>query len=121
MFILITGECEVIGCETKVEMFATHKQAHDAMVRDAHMRSLDANVPDEEYIDHIDDDGGFIEDVVGWQIREIPGAFIPVDVAKGLHDSIRQAAEMFDDESRIDYYDADDLCQNVCWELEEYL
>ena len=73
MFILITAENEVISCETKVEAFATHKEAHDAMVRDAHMRSLDASVPDDEYIDSIGDDGGFIEDVVGWQIRELDG------------------------------------------------
>lgn len=124
MFILITGECEVISCDTKVEMFATHKQAHDAMVEDAHRRALDAGIPEDEwglYVDSVSDDGGFIVDVVGWQIREIPGAFIPADAAKGLHDSIRQAADMFGDELRLDYYDADDICQNVCWELEEYL
>lgn len=124
MFVLITAECEVIGCETKVEAFATRKQAHNAMVRDARQRAWDAGVSDDEldmYIDHIDDGGGFIEDVVGWQIREIPGAFIPLDAAKNLHKCIREAADAYGDESRYDWYDADETCQKVCWELDEYL
>ena len=80
MFVLITGECEVISSETKVEAFATHQEAHDAMVMDANARAYDAGVDESEYdmyIDSIDDDGGFIVDVVGWQIREIPGTLVP--------------------------------------------
>lgn len=121
MFILITGECEVIGSGTTVQVFATHKQAYDAMVRDAKARAWDAGIPEDEYVDSIGDDGGFILDVVGWQIREVPGAFIPEDAAENLRSSIRQAADMLGDEYRTDWYDADDICQNVCWELEEYL
>lgn len=125
MFILITGECEVIGCETTVQVFATHKQAHDAMVKDANQRAWDAGVAVGDdmnlYIDYVGENEGYIVDVVGWQIREVPGAFIPADAAEGLHECIREAAEIFGDEFRFDYYDADDLCQNVCWELEEYL
>jgi len=74
MFILITAECEVIGSETKVETFATKQDAHDAMVADAFARMTDAGIPHDEfdvYVDKIGDDGGFIVDVVGWQIREI--------------------------------------------------
>lgn len=122
MFILITGECEVIGSETKVEVFATHKEAHDAMVRDAEQRAWDAGVAVGEdkdlYIDYVGDDDGYIVDVVGWQIREVPGAFIPAGVAKGLHDSIREAHRLYEDE---EYEYADDLCKDVCYELEGYL
>ena len=75
MFVLITGECEVIGSDTTVDVFATHQEAHDAMVKDAFARAWDAGIDKaefDEYIDCIEDDGGFILDVVGWQIREIP-------------------------------------------------
>lgn len=124
MFILITGECEVIGGETTVQVFATHKQAYDAMVRDAKARAWDAGIPEDEfgeYVDSIGDDGGFILDVVGWQIREVPGAFIPADAAENLRKNIRAAADMLDDESLYDWYDADDICQHVCWAVEDYL
>lgn len=125
MFVLITAECEVIGCETTAQVFATHKQAHDAMVKDANQRAWDAGVAigDDKnlYIDYIGENEGYIVDVVGWQIREIPGAFIPLDAAKNLHESIREAADAYGDESRFDWYDADKTCQEVCWELDEYL
>lgn len=124
MFVLITAECEVISCETKVETFATHKQAHDAMVCDAKQRAQDAGIPNDElgmYIDCIGDDGGYIMDVVGWQIREIPGAFIPAEAARNLHECIREAADAYGDESRFDCYDADLTCQEVCWELDGFL
>ena len=74
MFILITAECEVISCETRVDLFETKQDAYDAMVRDAKLRAEYAGLKGhfDEWVDHIDEDGGFIEDVVGWQIREIP-------------------------------------------------
>lgn len=75
MFALITGECEFIGSSTTVDVFATHQEAHDAMVRAARERVWDAGVDESElydYIDCIEDDGGYILNVVGWQIREIP-------------------------------------------------
>ena len=82
MFILITAECEVLGCETKVDAFATNEEAYDAMVRDAKKRAWDAGMSDDEFdmfIDSMGDDGGYAVDVVGWQIREIPGTLVPDD------------------------------------------
>ena len=75
MFVLITGEYEVIGCDTKIDVFATKSEAYDAMVSDAKKRALDAGVAEDEfamYVDNLGDDGGRIDEVVGWQIREIP-------------------------------------------------
>lgn len=82
MFVLITGEREVISGATTVQAFATHKEAHDAMMCDARARAWDAGMAEDEldmYIGHIDDYSGFILDVVGWQIREIPGLFLSED------------------------------------------
>lgn len=81
MFVLITAECEVIGCETKVDAFATKQEAHEAMVHDAKTRAWDAGLPEDEFDMDMDigDDGGYIEDVVGWQIREIPGTLVADD------------------------------------------
>jgi hypothetical protein len=56
-----------------------------------------------------------------WVIHEVPGVFIPEAAAQGFKKSIRDAAEMYGDESREDWFDADDICKDVCWELEEYL
>jgi hypothetical protein len=97
MFVLITCECEVIGSETKVEVFATKQEAHDAMVADAWARVIDAGMPHDEfddYVDSIEDDGGFIMDVVGWQIREIPGTLVPDDKTKTCPEC---GTELFDD------------------------
>lgn len=124
MFVLITAECEVIGCETKVEAFATKRGAWNAMVRDAKARAWDAGIHEDEfdeYIDSIGDDGGYIVDVVGWQIRELPGAFIPEHNAKCFKQSINEMHEIYCDEDREDWFDADDMAKDIAYELEEYL
>ena len=56
-----------------------------------------------------------------WHIFEVPGAFIPKEACDGFRKSIREAADMYGDEERNDWYDADDICQRVCWDLEGYL
>lgn len=99
MFILITAECEVIGCDTKVDAFATKQEAYDAMVGDAKARAWDAGVPDDEfdmYVDNLGDDGGRIDEVVGWQIREIPDTLVPKQETKTCPEC---GAEVFDDMS----------------------
>jgi predicted RNA-binding Zn-ribbon protein involved in translation (DUF1610 family) len=75
MFVLITSECEILSSTTKVELFATHEDAHAAMVDAAYESAYNAGIePNEffEYIDCLDDDEGYIAEVVGWQIRELP-------------------------------------------------
>lgn len=49
------------------------------------------------------------------------GVLIPRDVADRLRDKIRRANEIYADETRSDWFDADDLCREVCDELEGYL
>lgn len=117
MFVLITGECEVIGCETKVDVFATKKEAHDAMVRDAKARAWDAGVPEDEfdeYVDSIGDDGGYIVDVVGWQIREIPGFFVPQENAGW----VRSCLSDFDKAQT--HFEASEMALDVCNVLKKY-
>lgn len=74
------------------------------------------------YLGFLNDWDAYLEDGEHrWVIHEIPGAFIPEYAVKGFKKSISEAADMYGDESREDWFDADDLCKDVCWELEEYL
>ena len=117
-YVLITGECEVIGCETKIEVFATKEEAHDAMVRDAKARAWDAGVPEDEFdefIDSIGDNGGYILDIVGWQIRELPGLFIPESDAPHTKRCVEAWAEA---ETR---YDACEAALEACGILKKYV
>lgn len=124
MYVLITAECEVIGSETKVEVFVTHKEAYDAMVSDAMRRLWEAGVSYDElddYVDEIGGDGGFIQDVVGWQIREIPGAYIPQTVCDTFREYFDDASRMYADDERGDWFDADDNCRDACGLVSPYI
>ena len=117
-FILITGECEVIGSETTVKVFATYKEAQDAMVKDAKNRAWNAGIPEDElddFIDCIDDDGGFILDMVGWQIREIPGLFVPEDDARWVRSALSAA-----DEAET-HFDATEAALEACRIIDKYV
>lgn len=130
MFVLNYNSCEVFA--PKSFAFATHREARDEMRKQV-MESAERNGYDLTIVGNFifDSDGelkgdfGFnwasIWELDEWVICEIHGAFIPADVAKGMLGSIQEASAMYGDESRWDYYDADDICQEVCWELEGYL
>ena len=124
MFVLITGEYEAIDGATKVELFVTRKEAHDAMVSDAMKRAWDEGVPDDElddFIDELDDNGGAIYEVVGWQIREIPGAYIPQTVCDTFREYFDDASRMYADDERGDWFDADDNCRDACGLVSPYI
>ena len=74
------------------------------------------------YLGFLNDLDAYLEDGEHrWVIHEIPGAFIPEAAAQSFEKSIKEAFEMYSDEGRVDWFDADDVCKNVCWDLEEYL
>lgn len=123
MFVLITGICEVIGSETKVQVFGTHKEAHDEMVRQARERALElwpSENPDDG-IDCIEDDGAFILDVCGWQIRELPGVLIDGKTADFMRSSLAEMHRIYADDDRTDYFDADDIAIGIACKVETYL
>lgn len=127
MFILITAPNEVCGDETGAKTFATHKEAYDQMVAELGKCAYDAGVDvgnDEEfdmYVDYLGPMRAYVVDVCGWVILNVPGAFIPKEACEGLMRRIGEARDMYQDESRDDWFDADDICKDVCWELEEYI
>lgn len=117
MFVLITSECEVLGCDTKVEAFATKEEAYDAMVRDAKARAWDAGMSDDEFdmfIDSMGDDGGYAVDVVGWQIREIPGFFVPQEDAGWVKACLRDFGVGQTN------FEASEMALEVCDRLKKY-
>lgn len=41
--------------------------------------------------------------------------------ARNLKQAIRWCAEQYGDETRSEWFDVDDECRRICWELEEII
>lgn len=127
MFVLITAPNEVCGEETEAKPFATREEAYGQMVAELGKCAYDAGVDvsdDEEfdlYVDYLDAMRAYVVDVCGWVILNVPGAFIPKEACEGLMRRIGEARDMYQDESRDDWFDADDICKDLCYELEAYI
>ena len=114
-------------------MFRTKEQAIKAMEEAATQYAVGCGYPEDEALDGFETSAfnsdvpyhssvhGYFPDGWEWKLVEVPGAFIPQDACDSFNESIREASEMYQDEERMDYYDADDICQQVCWDLESYI
>ena len=133
MFILNTFKYESAHeCESTV--FPTYDRAYHEMVRQLEECAASEGIDlaekvegedlEDEYgceVGSLDEMGASLWDVCCWVINEVPGAFIPKKACDGFMESIRAAADMYGDEERFDWFDADDICKDVCWELEGYI
>ena len=141
MHVLIHSENELLKSDNDVMVFPTHERAYAEMLDQLRDSATDEDIVLADKLE----EGNLYEESAGcidsgrwvgylyrneayletsdakWVIFEVPGAFIPKDACDGFRKSIREAGDMFNDESRADWYDADDICRQVCWELEEYV
>lgn len=74
------------------------------------------------YLGFLNDLDAYLEDGEHhWVIHEIPGAFIPEANCNGFKQSIKEMHEIYCDESREDWFDADDMAKDIAYELEGFL
>ena len=127
MFILVTAPHEVCGEGMETKAFATREEAYAQMVAEVAVYAADAGTGADgeksfdEYAAHVSATRAYVLDVCGWVINEVPGAYIPHEASANLYHAIRDAARAYSDESRSDWYDADEDVRQVCWEMEDYL
>lgn len=139
MFVLIYSNNELLTSDNTVETFPTYDRAYHEMVRQLEEEAArdgitlsegpgDLTGTDETYGDigwvgYLSELEAYLDHrgEAKWVIFEVPGALIPERACDGFRKSIREAADMYGNEDSDDWFDADDLCQQVCWELEGYL
>lgn len=137
MFVLTYSENELVDSDNKVRAFAKHYEAWAVMagelVKSLENAGYDPVLPIDggEARDHVfhglilgylDENDAYTEHCEEkWAIVEVPGKFIPEDVAKGMRDRIREANEMYEDSTLGEAIAAGDIYKGVCNELEGYL
>lgn len=142
MYVLIHSDNELLKPDNGIMVFPTHDKAYAEMVDQLRDAATDEEIvladklevgtdlyDESDYfvysvrlVGYLDDREAYLETSDDkWVIFEVPGAFIPENACKGFRKSIREATEMYGDESRMDWCDADKTCREVCWELEEYI
>ena len=138
MFVLVHSDNE--ANEDEVKAFTNYDRAYHEMVRQYEetaaanfmtisegpgaISGCDSNGDGLGDVGYIENDGAALEAYDNdhrWRIHEVEGAFIPSDVADGMRDKIRRANGMYADETRSDWFEADDICRDVCDSLEDYL
>ena len=144
MFILEHSEGNVLSTDNECRAFTTYEKARavmeDQLVKYVNeggytitrtiefapgMYNLYGNWAGEggstTYIGLLNDWDAYLEDGEHrWVIHEIPGAFIPEHNAKCLKQSIHEMHEIYCDEDRENWFDADDMAKDIAYELEEY-
>lgn len=141
MYVLIFSDNELLMQDNDAKAFPTYDRAYHEMVRQLEEAAASDGILLEESFGLGDlagceadtGDGlgtvGYLEAMeaflnegeLKWVILELPGAYIPKGACEGFRRSIREAQDMYEDNSRSDWYDADDMCKDVCWELDGYL
>jgi len=138
MYVLVHSDNE--ANEDEVKAFTSYDRAYHEMVRQYEetaaangmtisegpgvISGCDSNGDGLGDVGFIDNDGAALEAYGNdhrWRIHEVEGAFIPRKVADHFLSMIRTANEMYADKTRDDWFDADDICIEVCDELEGYL
>ena len=138
MFILVHSDNE--ANEDEVKAFTSYDRAYHEMVRQ-YEETATANfmtiTKGPGVISGCDSNGdglgdvGYIETEAAaleaynndhrWHIHEVEGAFIPGKTVGHFRDMIRKANEIYDDNTLDEWFEADDICIEVCTELEGYL
>lgn len=140
MFILVHSGNELLACDNEVTAYPTHEKAYIAMLEQFDGTAADEGITlqpelsvgdvyccdvdgtDIRRVGYIADEEAFLSDKeLKWAILEIPGVFIPQNVADDFRRDVGDAMAMYADEDRVDWFDADDLCHDVCNTLEYYL
>lgn len=141
MFILVHSDNELLKSDNDIMVFHTHKDAYAEMldqlrdvatdeeivladkleIGDLHDES-DDSIDSVRWVGYLYAREAYIDDSEDkWCIFEVPGAFIHEHNAKGFKQSIHEMHEIYCDEDREDWFDADDMAKDIAYELEGFL